>query len=192
MIGRAVMLALLLASPLAAQVSADRDQGLAVWGDIFAVASHPRCTNCHVAADAPPMWNGLGYGADVAHGMNIRAGDSRVGAETAPCRTCHFTVKSANDTPHAPPMINDAWRLPPPELAWLGKSSVDVCTQLRDPERNNSFAADELSTHLETSPFVAWGFDPGAGRSTPPGSLADLVAALEIWVAAGTPCDGID
>lgn len=185
---RAVAALLLLAPPLAAQTTVGRAQGLEAWHLIFAVISHPRCTNCHVGADAPPMWNGLGLGATAVHGMNIRAGDSRVGAESVPCRTCHATVVSDNDIPHAPPMIDDAWRLPPPELAWLGRTSAEVCAQLRDPDSNGGLESGELADHVQSSPFVRWGFDPGAGRSTPPGGLTDMVAALETWAAAGSPC----
>lgn len=185
---RTLLIGLLLATPAVAQDQATRAVGLAAWEDIFAVASHPRCTNCHVGDDGVPMWNELGYGADAAHRMYVHAGESRVGAETMPCRTCHISKNSDNATPHAPPMIDDAWRLPPPELAWLGKSSEEVCAQLRNPDTNNGFAMDGLATHLETSAFVAWGFAPGAGRSAPPGTLDDMIAALDIWAAAGTPC----
>lgn len=185
---RALVIGLLLATPAAAQDQASRADGLAAWDEIYAVASHPRCTNCHVGDDGVPMWNGLSYGTDVPHGMYVHADISRVGAETMPCRTCHISAQSNNATPHAPPMIDDAWRLPPEELAWLGKSSTEVCAQLRNPDTNDGFAMDGLATHLETSRFVAWGFAPGAGRSTPPGTLDDMVAALNLWAAAGTPC----
>ncbi|WP_176248598.1 MULTISPECIES: hypothetical protein [unclassified Sulfitobacter] len=185
---RTFAVALLLATPVAAQDAPTKAQGLAAWDDIYAVTSHPRCTNCHVGADGIPMWDGLTYGADAVHGMHVLAGESRVGAETMPCRTCHIGAQSGNATPHAPPMIDDAWRLPPAELAWLGKSSDALCAQLRDPETNDGFAMDGLATHLETSAFVAWGFDPGAGRSVPPGTLDEMVVALNLWAAAGTPC----
>ena len=187
---RALILALILAAPVAAQDIPSRDDGLAAWDEIFAVTSHPRCTNCHVGDAGVPMWNGLIYGSDAVHGMHVQAGESRVGAETMACRTCHISAQSDNATPHAPPMIDDAWRLPPAELAWLGKTSDEVCAQLRNPDTNDGFAMDELATHLETSLFVAWGFAPGAGRDEPPGTLDDMVDALKLWAAAGTPCAG--
>mgnify|MGYP005990765535 FL=1 len=185
---RGLVLALLIAGPAAAQDTPTMAQGLAAWDDVYSVTSHPRCTNCHVGEGGIPMWNGLTYGTHAVHGMHVQAGDSRVGAETMPCRTCHIGVASANATPHAPPMIDDAWRLPPAELAWLGKSSEDVCVQLRDPEANDGFEMDELAAHLETSAFVAWGFDPGADRDVPPIGLVEMIAALNLWAAAGTPC----
>ncbi|UWR21581.1 hypothetical protein [Sulfitobacter sp. S190] len=167
----------------------DRDAGLAAWADIYAVASHPRCTNCHVGAAGRPGWAGLGYGPDRLHAMNIIAGESRIGAESVPCRTCHIGAAGANDRPHAAPQIDDAWRLPPVELAWRGKSSAEVCRQLRNPDTNDGFDMAALSDHLAQSAFVNWGFTPGGGRDAAPGTLAQLLENLDIWVAAGTPCD---
>ena len=168
------------------------EEGLAAWGKIYAVASHPRCTNCHVGASGAPMWEGLGYGAARLHGMNIRAGESRIGAETIPCRTCHLTQDSANALPHAPPHILEAWRLPPVELAWLGKSSAEVCAQLKNPETNDDHSIAELADHVTSSPFVAWGFKPGAGRTAPEGSTTTLARQITLWGAAGTPCPPAD
>ena len=178
---------MLLASPLAAQDTATRAEGVQAWDRIFEVTSHPRCTNCHVAGDRP-MWEGLGYGADSPHGMFVQADESRIGAETMPCRTCHVTSDAANSVPHAPPHIDDAWRLPPAELAWLGKSSSEVCVQLRNPETNDGSDIADLVDHVQSSTFVKWGFTPGAGRSAPLGTVADLTRDLAIWGAADTPC----
>ena len=173
--------------PAAAQA---QDAGTAAWDRIYAVASHPRCTNCHVGESGRPAWDDLGYGKDRVHGMNIVAGESRIGAESIPCRVCHISAKGANDVPHAAPQIDEAWRLPPVELAWRGKSSVEVCTQLRDPETNDGFDMAELAEHVRTSAFVNYGFKPGPGRASAPRTAEDLAQDLEIWAAAGTPCEG--
>ena len=184
-------LALLLAGlmPLAAHAQeATRAEGLAAWDRIYAVASHPRCTNCHVGDSGRPRWAALGYGADPAHGMNIRAGDSRIGAETIPCRTCHISTDRANLIPHAAPQVADAWRLPPVALEWQGKASAEICAKLRDPDRNDGFDIAGLAAHVRESAFVAWGFDPGAGRVAAPGDPETLARDIEIWGAAGAPC----
>lgn len=165
-----------------------REEGLAAWDRIFEVTSHPRCTNCHVGDAGIPMWEALGYGEERVHGMGIVAGDSRIGAESVPCRTCHVTSARANTVPHAPPHIDDAWRLPPIELEWLDKSSAEVCAQMRDPETNDGKTIAELVEHLQTSAFVAWGFDPGAGRSAPTGTVEDIARDVALWGEAGTPC----
>ena len=185
--------ALIVASPLFAEgesVEAQTD-GREAWARIYAVASHPRCTNCHVGAQDQPMWEGLAYGPGAVHGMGIRADDSRIGAESQPCRVCHVTSASARETPaHAPAQIDDAWRLPPVELDWLGRSSAEICAQLRDPARNDGHDIAGLVEHLTASPFVAWGFAPGGGRSAPPGSPEEMARDVALWGAAGMPCDG--
>ena len=186
---RALFALLVAASPLAAQeVTVTREEGLAAWDRVFAVASHPRCTNCHVGAQGAPLWEGLDYAADRAHGMNVQADESRIGAESVPCRTCHVTSASKNTVPHAPPHIDDAWRLPPVDLDWLDKSSAEICAQLRDPQTNDNNTIADLVEHVQTSAFVSWGFVPGADRSAPPGSAEDMAQDLSIWGAAGTPC----
>ncbi|WP_299412113.1 hypothetical protein [uncultured Sulfitobacter sp.] len=176
------------ASGAEAQSAAVSDAGAQAWVRIFAVASHPRCTNCHVGASGRPAWDGLGYGATKLHGMNIVAGDSRIGAETIPCRTCHIGAVGPNDRPHAAPQVDDAWRLPPVELAWRGKSGAEVCAQLRNPETNDGFDLADLIDHVRTSEFVRYGFEPGAGRTPAAGSTATLAKDLQAWGDAGMPC----
>jgi hypothetical protein len=168
--------------------AATRLSGLAAWDRIYTVASHPRCTNCHVGPQNAPMWAGLGFGPDRAHGMNIQAGESRIGAESIPCSACHLTADRPNNVPHAAPQILEAWRLPPIELAWLGQQSNELCDQLNDPVAGDGTEIGALAKHVRQSPFVAWGFEPGAGRSSPVGSAAILARDIDIWVAAGAPC----
>lgn len=179
----------LLAFACSAPVAHAQDAGAQVWERIFAVVSHPRCANCHVGDDGRPAWDGLGYGGNRLHGMNIVADESRIGAETVPCRTCHIGAAGPNDVPHAAPQLDDAWRLAPIELAWRGKTSAEVCAQLRDPDANDGFDTAALSEHVRTSAFVRYGFMPGVGRIPAPGSADALAEDLLIWGAAGMPCD---
>lgn len=160
--------------------------GAAAWERIYAVASHPRCTNCHVGEGGRPAWDNLGYGAPRLHGMNITAGESRIGAETIPCRVCHISAAGANDVPHAAPQIDDAWRLPPAALAWRGKSSAEICESLRAQVDDIA----RLVAHVQISAFVSYGFGPGAGRDAAPGSAQALAQDLQIWAAGGAPCKG--
>ena len=83
--------------------SVTRDVGLAAWERIYAVASHPRCVNCHTDETNLPMWSGPTYGEPRVHGMNINAGDSRIGAEGLSCKSCHMTSTRPNVVPHAAP-----------------------------------------------------------------------------------------
>ncbi|KIN61807.1 hypothetical protein Z945_2801 [Sulfitobacter noctilucae] len=185
---RGLLFALLFAGAGAHAQTVTREEGLAAWERIYAVASHPRCTNCHVGAQQEPMWEGLHYKAGTPHGMGVKADGSRIGAESMPCRTCHVTAEGRNVASPAPAQIDDAWRLPPVEMDWLGEDSASVCAQLRDPERNDGSDIADLVVHLETSAFVAWGFAPGPGRSVPPGSVAQIAADVDLWGAAGSPC----
>ena len=193
----AILAAALLAgaSPLAAEVTLDPPdaaspaQGLAAWARIHEVVSHPRCANCHVGDSDRPMWSGPSYGAPRPHGMNIRAGDSRIGAETIPCRTCHVTNDTGgNATDHAAPQVADAWRLPPVEAGWFGRSGPEICAQLRDPARNGGRDYLELADHLGHDVILHWAWAPGGGREPAPRSLQAHVDDLLTWGVAGMPC----
>ncbi|MEM6422866.1 MAG: hypothetical protein AAF698_09775 [Pseudomonadota bacterium] len=175
-----------------AEGSVTREEGLASWAQFYEVASHPRCANCHVGADHVPMWSGPSYGETRPHGMNIVAGESRIGAETLLCSTCHTTLSEprpgANAIPHAPPKVAMAWALPPVEAAWFGKSSAYICEQLKDPERNGGRTIREVAEHLDHDLILHWAWEPGGTREPAPYSLQESMDFLMKWQAAGTPC----
>ncbi|WP_300035466.1 hypothetical protein [uncultured Roseobacter sp.] len=174
---------------LAQQVTVSPEDGLAAWDRIFEVVSHPRCSNCHTGPSDRPMWSGPSYGQTRVHGMNVRAGESRIGAEYIPCRTCHVTAENArNETPHAAPQVADAWRLAPVEAHWFGQSSETICEQLRDPERNGDRTAEELAEHLDHDVILHWAWTPGGTREPAPYSLEIHIRDLRIWGNAGQPC----
>ncbi len=169
--------------------SVSRAEGLAAWDRIYEVASHPRCANCHVGASDVPMWSGPGYGRTRPHGMAVRAGDSRIGAETIPCRTCHVTSRTGGiDRPHAAPQVADAWRLAPPQAAWFGRSSDQICAQLRDPARTDGRTALQIAEHLGHDVILHWAWTPGSGREPAPYSLQEHVNDVLAWGVAGQPC----
>lgn len=193
----AVLFGLAMPAPLLAEgenvsidppEAASRDEGLAAFERIYEVASHPRCSNCHVGADNLPMWSGPSYGKTRAHGMNINAGESRIGAETLPCSTCHAYSETPNDIPHAAPQVAMTWMLPPAEAEWFGKSATEICDQLRDPERNGGRDMLELAAHLDHDLILHWAWSPGGGREPAPYSLQEHVNDILIWGVAGMPC----
>ena len=96
--------------------TADQASGLEQWRKIYAVFSHPRCANCHVADDHP-RWSGAHYGAARVHGFNVRRGEdgSGFGNPGLRCTTCHFSSNSS--ALHGPPGAEN-WRLAPPEMVW--------------------------------------------------------------------------
>ncbi len=172
-----------------AEGSVSTVQGLEAWSRVFQVTSHPRCSNCHVGAENRPMWSGLSYGKTRRHGMNVNAGESRIGAESLPCSTCHATRESLNDMPHAPPQVAMNWQLAPVEAEWFGKSSIDVCNQLRDPDRNGDRTYLDLATHLDHDLILHWAWNPGGGREPAPHSLQEHVNDVLAWGVAGMPCE---
>ena len=164
------------------------EQGLTAWDRIYQVTSHPRCSNCHVGASNRPMWSGPAYGRTRTHGMNVNAGESRIGAETIACSTCHAYRETYNAAPHAAPQVAADWRLPPVEAEWFGKTSEDVCNQLRDPERNGDRTYLELANHLDHDVILHWAWTPGGGREPAPFTLQDHVNDILAWGVAGMPC----
>ncbi|HZQ01337.1 MAG TPA: hypothetical protein VFB13_17460 [Reyranella sp.] len=177
----AAILLTLIAWPALAQ-----DASLAAWARVYEVLSHPRCANCHVGPDNVPIWFEPGSAAEPRpHGMNINAGPSRVGAETIACSTCHRerNSPSRHGAPGAP-----NWKLAPVEMQWFGKTSAEICAQLKDPARNGNRALDAVVDHVAHDKLVAWGWAPGPGRAPAPYSAAETAAYLRQWSAAGAPC----
>ena len=168
--------------------SVSEEQGLAAWSRIYEVASHPRCANCHTGESDRPMWSGPGYGKARYHGMNIRAGKSRMGAETVMCQTCHSTTEYPQDTPHAAPRVGMSWRLAPPEAHWFGQTTSTICNQLRDPALNGGRDAGQLAEHLNHDLILHWAWSPGPGREPAPYNLQAHVNDILIWGVAGMPC----
>ncbi|WP_069298396.1 hypothetical protein [Neptunicoccus sediminis] len=163
-----------------------QQEGLEAWDRIFAVVSHPRCANCHVGPSDRPMWSGDSYGRTRPHGMNIRAGESRIGAETLPCATCHLGKNS--DVAHSPPAVPDDWRLAPVEAHWFGQSAPTICNQLRDPALNGDRTYAELAEHLGHDVILHWAWEPGGTREPAPGTLHSHMEDILVWGAAGMPC----
>lgn len=172
--------------------SVSKTDGLAAWNRIYEVTSHPRCSNCHTGASDRPMWSGPSYGKTRPHGMNIRAGESRMGVEYVPCATCHVTNQTASSTnkiPHTAPQVAAPWRLAPAEADWFGKTSVEICTQLRDPDQNGGRDALDLASHLDHDLILHWAWAPGGTREPAPYSLQEHVNDILAWGIAGFPCE---
>lgn len=166
--------------------AADPTAGLASWAKVYEVFSHPRCANCHVEDDRP-RWSSPHYGATRVHAFNVQRGSdgSGFGNPGLRCTTCHF--ESNSSVLHGPPGA-EGWHLAPREMVWFGKSSAEVCAQIKDPARNGGRTLDEVAVHVRDDGLVAWGWDPGPGREPAPGSAQTTFEALLAWAAAGAPC----
>jgi hypothetical protein len=168
------------------QQATDSADGLAAWSTIYAVFSHPRCANCHVADDRP-RWSGAHYGVTRVHGFNVQRGvdGSGFGNPGLRCTTCHFSSNSGKL--HGPPGAEE-WHLAPVEMAWWQKSSADICAQIKDPARNGGRDLEAIAVHVRDVALVRWGWQPGPGREPAPGSPEATYRAIEDWAAAGAPC----
>lgn len=80
-----------------------------------------------------------------------------------------------------------------------GLSAAELCEQWLDPARNSFLAVrgsrEDLKTfekefvhHLRDDPLIRWSWEPRAGRSPAPGSHADFVRAMQVWIDADVPC----
>ncbi len=166
-----------------------RGPGIEAWTRIYEVVSHPRCANCHTGPSDRPMWSGPSYGETRPHGMNIRAGESGIGAETLPCRTCHVRTETGGTAAaHMAPQVAEAWRLAPVEAHWFGQTSAYICARLRDPDLNGGRTATQIADHLGHDVILHWAWAPGGGREPAPYDLEAHIADIRIWGDAGQPC----
>lgn len=175
-----------------AEGSVSAGEGLRAFARIYEVVIHPRCANCHTGPDNIPMWYGGAKGPARPHGMNINAGDSRIGAETLVCSTCHRTSENLRSEPNAPPHAALDWQLAPVEFEWFDKSAAEICAQLSDPDRTGGRDWMGLAEHLVDDAghrgFVLWGWNPGGDREPAPYSLQAHVDDVLTWGVAGQPC----
>ena len=169
-----------------APMAVDTAKGLPEWDKIYAVFSHPRCADCHVADDRP-RWSGAHYGGTRVHAFNVQRGadGSGFGNPGLRCTTCHFASNSS--ALHGPPGAEN-WHLAPAEMVWFGKSSAEICAQIKDRNRNGDRSLEDVALHVRDDKLVAWGWAPGADREPAPGSAEATYQAIENWMAAGAPC----
>ncbi len=181
-----VMATWVLAQEAQTPAAVDAAAGLPEWEKIYAVFSHPRCANCHVEDDHP-RWSGAHYGKTRFHAFNVQRGidGSGLGNAGLRCTTCHFEANSS--ALHGPPGAEN-WHLAPAEMVWFGKSSSEICAQIKDPARNGGRTLAEVAEHVRSDKLVGWGWNPGPGREPAPGSAEETYQAIEKWAAAGAPC----
>jgi hypothetical protein len=146
------------------------------------VLRHPRCMNCHSKGDYPRQ------GDDShPHTMNIRRGPAGFGVTAVHCSTCHqdHNLGEAHLPPGAP-----AWHLPSPSMPmiWEGLTDAQLCQSIKDPKQNKGRNLDQLVEHLTEDKLVAWGWNPGIGRTPVPIPHDEFSAKVKQWQSAGAPC----
>jgi hypothetical protein len=138
--------------------------------------------NCHPAGDRPLQ----GDDSD-PHTQNVQRGPYGNGKYGMKCTACHQQENTPG--PHMPPGAV-IWRLPPPKMPMVfqGKSALELCEQLKDPARNGGKTLQQIIEHVSTDKLVAWGWNPGEGRSLPPLSRDEFARDVKLWVEKGAAC----
>jgi hypothetical protein len=154
----------------------------ALFTDFVSVLRHPRCMNCHSNGDFPRQGDD-GH----PHIMNVRRGPDGHGVTAEKCSTCHQDHNLAGE--HMPPGAPN-WGLPPSAMPmiWQGLSDAQICRAIKDPKQNKNRNLDQLVEHLTEDKLVAWGWNPGEGRTPVPMSHEEFSARVKKWRAAGAPC----
>lgn len=155
------------------------ERAVAIFNEAGKVIQHPRCVNCHPAGDRPLQ----GEDGHPHQPLVVRGADN-FGAIGMRCTTCHGP---ANFDPGGVPG-NPKWHLAPLEMAWVGKSLGEICTQIKDKERNGGMSMEELIHHMAEDELVGWGWNPGAGRQPVPGTQKEFGALIKAWVENGAAC----
>ncbi|WP_020569980.1 hypothetical protein [Neolewinella persica] len=145
------------------------------------VLTHKRCVNCHPSGNRPRQ----GEDSHI-HNFNVQRGADDHGLAGLQCSTCHQSENNDfSGVPGAP-----HWGLAPVEMAWAGKTRVEIATQMMDPARNGGKNLDEIVKHLTEDELVGWAWNPGIdheGKPREPVPVAkdEFTAAVKAWAAAG-------
>lgn len=146
---------------------------------VASVVMHPRCINCH-QEESPRQTD-----AKILHQPLVVRGRDGHGAPTLPCQTCHQATNTADG--FVPGVAT--WHLAPLSMLWEGLTKRQICEEMKDTARNGGRrTGEEVIEHMKVDPLVLWAWAPGKDRSVPPLSHEAFVAALEVWVRAGMPC----
>jgi len=166
------------AAPRSAAASGDG----ALFTALVPVLRHPRCMNCHSRGDFPRQGDD-GH----PHIMNVRRGPDGHGVTAEKCSTCHQDHNLVGE--HMPPGAPN-WGLPPANMPmiWEGLTDGQICASIKDPKQNHSRNLQQLVEHLTEDKLVAWGWNPGEGRTAVPMTHDEFSAKVKSWQAAGAPC----
>jgi cytochrome c oxidase subunit 2 len=158
-------------------VTVSREDGLAAFADIFAVATHPRCMNCHPAGDAP-----LHGEAGDPHPFGVTRFSPLQGLH---CSTCHSPLQVGDGQAPLPP-ADPIWSLAPAQMVFEDRTPAQLCAQLKDPAINGGRGHVASTAHIAHDHLLITSWHKG--RPAPPLSHEALVERFETWGRAGGPC----
>lgn len=158
----------------------DRDAiSRALFGEIGKILHHPRCSNCH-SADGLPRQGETGR----PHVPLVKRGYDGKGLPAMRCRSCHTKRNySATGIPGA-----EIWHAPTPDMRLADRPLAEICAQWKDPARTGDRDLKAIVKHLKEDPAIAWAWNPGGKRSSPPGSQEELARYAQAWVDTGAVC----
>jgi len=169
-----------LRAPADFAVIGDRAQrSRALFVEASRVLMHPRCANCHPVGDEPRHDMTM-----VPHEPPVVRGSYDAGVAGMECQTCH---QDRNQQLARVPGAPD-WRLAPIELGWVGKSAVEICHLLTDPQRNGRRSLARIVAGGSRDQLIGWGWHPGDDREPAPGTQQQFGALLSAWVETGAAC----
>lgn len=157
-------------------------QGKEAWPTVYETLMSPRCMNCHPNGDKP-----LQTDESLPHAMNISRQSTENGLE---CATCHREENSEALGIEGGPPGAPHWQLPDKDMPLIfeGRSSRELCEQLKRPRDNGFKSLAQLNHHVAEDALVLWGWDPGGDRTVPPHSHEDFAAAFDLWVKSAGAC----
>jgi hypothetical protein len=169
-----------LLAPEAFAGISDRDtRSRAMFVEVSRVLLHARCVNCHPADDSPRQGD-----RGELHDPPVVRGPADRGVVGMQCQTCH---QDRNLELARVPGAKD-WHLAPLDMAWQGKTPGELCVQLSDPMRNGGRTLAQIEEHLGHDALVAWGWAPGSGRASAPGTQQELATLFHAWIESGAVC----
>lgn len=169
-----------LAAPESFASITDTDKrSAALFTELGKVLTSPRCMNCHPATDRPRQGD-----HSRLHQPPVFRGVDGFGLEAMRCSICH---QGANFEPGRMPG-HPLWHLAPLEMGWEGKTLAEICSQIKDPERNGGRTPHDLIEHIGADTLVGWAWAPGFGREPAPGTQKEAGALVEAWVETGAAC----
>jgi hypothetical protein len=179
-----------LRSPTAFATIADpAERSRALFGEAAKVLTSPRCMNCHPAGDHP-----LQGDDQHVHQPPVWRGADGAGVPGTPCLACHtsrnvdlFPGTTAVATYRSIPG-HPRWQLAPPEMAWEGKTIGEICRQLKDRDRNGGRDLAQIHEHVAKDDLVAYGWNPGTGRTPAPGTQERAGELIQAWIDSGAAC----
>jgi hypothetical protein len=160
-------------------IADQRARSIALFEEAGRVLQHPRCVNCHPATERP-----LQTEAMRPHQPLVVRGPDGHGAPGMACNTCH---RAANYDPARVPG-HPQWHLAPASMAWEGRTLGEICEQIKDPARNGGKDMAALIHHMAEDSLVGWGWSPGEGRESAPGTQKEFGDLIKAWAATGAAC----